>query len=99
MLKGFWRVVLIVMGLLGGSTLALQAQIDTQRVISVGQNAIYFKDYVLAIQYFNSAIQSAPYLAEPYYYRGLSKYSLDDYLGAEADSSAAIERNPFLSRN
>lgn len=96
MLKGFWRVVLIVMGLLGGSTLALQAQIDTQRVISVGQNAIYFKDYVLAIQYFNSAIQSAPYLAEPYYYRGLSKYSLDDYLGAEADSSAAIERNPFL---
>ena len=48
-------MVLIVMGLLGGSTLALQAQIDTQRVISVGQNAIYFKDYVLAIQYFNSA--------------------------------------------
>lgn len=89
-------MALIVMGLLGESTLALQAQIDTQRVISVGQNAIYFKDYVLAIQYFNSAIQSAPYLAEPYYYRGLSKYSLDDYLGAEADSSAAIERNPFL---
>ncbi len=74
----------------------IYAQIDTQRVISVGQNAIYFKDYLLAIQYFNSAIQSAPYLAEPYYYRGMAKYNLDDYLGAEDDTNEAIKRNPFI---
>lgn len=72
------------------------AQIDTDRAINVGQNALFFKDYVLAIQYFNSAIQAEPRLADPYYLRGLAKYSLDDYLGAEADSDAALERNPFI---
>lgn len=89
------RLIAVAMLLIGGIHTS-HAQIDTERVISVGQNAIYFKDYVLAIQYFNSAIKSAPHLAEPYYYRGLAKYSLDDYLGAEADSDEAIRRNPFL---
>lgn len=91
-----YRFLLLALLLLGGIVTKGYAQIDTQRVISVGQNAIYFKDYVLAIQYFNSAILSAPHLAEPYYYRGLAKYSLDDYIGAETDSDLAIERNPFI---
>lgn len=84
---------LLLLGLYGPESIA---QIDTERAISVGRNALYFKDYVLAIQYFNSAIQAEPNLADPYYLRGLAKYSLDDYLGAEADSNAALERNPFI---
>ena len=65
-------------------------------MIDIGRNAIYFDDYVLAIQYFNLVINSKPYLYEPYFYRALAKFYLDDYTGAEADCSRAIERNPFF---
>lgn len=37
-----------------------RAQIDTKNVITIGVNAIFFKDYVLAIQYFNTAIRNSP---------------------------------------
>lgn len=52
-------------------------------------------DYMLAIQYFNQAIKAKPYLADPYFFRGLAKLYLEDYAGAEADCSAAIEINKF----
>lgn len=71
-------------------------QINTERVMTIGRNALYFEDYVLSIQYFNQAINAKPYLAEPYFYRGLAKMNLDDFSGAEADCTEAIERNPFV---
>ena len=73
------------------------SQINTDQVMRIGRNALYFEDYVLAIQYFNSVISAKPYLAQPYFYRALGKFYLDDYAGAEADVSAALERNPFIS--
>ncbi|MDR2087046.1 MAG: tetratricopeptide repeat protein [Dysgonamonadaceae bacterium] len=72
------------------------AQINTNRVLAIGKNALYFEDYVLSIQYFNQVIKSKPYLAEPYFYRALAKFSLDDFKGAENDFNLCIERNPFL---
>jgi hypothetical protein len=65
----------------------LQAQINTDRVMAIGRNALYFEDYVLSIQYFNQVINARPYLAEPYFYRGLAKINLDDFEGAEVDCS------------
>ena len=32
----------------------LYAQINTERVMTIARNALYFEDYVLSIQYFNS---------------------------------------------
>ena len=32
------------------------AQINTDRVMAIGRNALYFEDYVLSIQYFNQVI-------------------------------------------
>jgi tetratricopeptide (TPR) repeat protein len=75
--------------------LPLKGQINTQRMMDVGRNAIYFDDYVLSIQYFNLVINAKPYLYEPYFYRGLAKFYLDDYSGAEIDCSQAISRNPY----
>ncbi len=63
----------------------------------IGRNALYFEDYVLSIQYFNSVIAAKPYLAQPYFYRAISKFYLEDYAGAEADVTGALERNPFLT--
>ncbi|MDL2223584.1 tetratricopeptide repeat protein, partial [Bacteroidales bacterium OttesenSCG-928-M11] len=74
----------------------MKAQINTDRVLSIGKNALYYEDYVVAIQYFNQVIKAKPHLAEPYLYRGLAKFYLDDYSGAERDLTSCIEQNPFL---
>lgn len=78
-------------------SLASKAQINTDQVMQIGRNAIYFEDYILSIQYFNQAIGAKPYLAQPYYYRGVAKFNLEDFNGAESDASLALERNPFIT--
>lgn len=74
----------------------VNAQINVDQVMRIGQNALYFNDYVVSIQYFNLAIQAKPDQAKPYYYRAIAKLYLEDFLGAEQDATLAIERNPFL---
>lgn len=74
----------------------ITAQINTDRVMIIGRNALYYEDYVLSIQYFNQVIKAKPYLAEPYYFRAIAKFYLDDAKGTEDDCSLAIERNPFF---
>ena len=71
------------------------AQLNTDRITSIGRNALYFEDYVLSIQYFNQVIKLKPYLSEPYQLRAIAKIQLSDYQGALRDCNAAIERNPF----
>lgn len=72
------------------------AQWNTERILANGQNALYFEDYLLSIQYFNQIIKIKPYLAEPYLSRAIAKIQLGDYQGADQDCTEAIERNPFL---
>jgi Tetratricopeptide repeat. len=74
------------------------AQINTDRVITLGRNSYYFEDYILAIKYFNEAIRAKPWLDKPYFYRAISKLNLDDYVGAEEDCSLALEQNPFMTQ-
>lgn len=74
-----------------------KAQINTDQVLQIGRNALYFEDYILSIQYFNQVIAAKPYLAQPYFFRALAKYNLDDFKGAERDATLAIERNPFIT--
>ena len=71
------------------------AQWDTERILTIGRNALYFEDYVLSIQYFNQVIKIKPYLAEPYLYRAMAKIELGDYQGADQDCTQSIELNPF----
>ena len=78
------------------AAIAMQAQINTEQVMRIGRNSLYFEDYVLSIQYFNQVIKAKPFLAEPYFYRSVAKINLEDYQGAEADATLAIERNPFI---
>ena len=74
----------------------LFAQINTDRMMTLGRSALYFEDYVLSIQYFNQAINAKPYLNEPYFLRAVAKLSLEDYVGAENDCSRAISINPYV---
>ncbi|MBO5728793.1 MAG: tetratricopeptide repeat protein [Paludibacteraceae bacterium] len=87
------RILIIILCTLN---LALNAQLNTDRLTSIGRNALYFEDYVLSIQYFNQVIKVKPYLIDPYYFRAIAKIQLEDYVGAEADLDIVIERNPFI---
>lgn len=64
-------------------SLAMFAQINTDRVLTIGRNALYFEDYVLSIQYFNQVIKSKPWLADVFLPCCWQKFNLDDYKGAE----------------
>ncbi len=86
--------IIIVAALL--SMVRVEAQINTEQMLNIGRNALYFEDYVLSIQYFNQVIKAKPYLAMPYFYRAVAKINLDDYSGAEADCDKALEINPFI---
>lgn len=72
-------------------------QINTTQVVVSGREALENNDYMKAIQYFNLAIQSKPEQAQPYLYRSIVRFVLEDYLGAERDVTRAIELNPFLN--
>lgn len=91
------RPFLIFLFLLAQLPAKTVAQINTDQVLRVGQNALYFEDYMLSIQYFNRVIEAKPYLAQPYFYRAIAKLNLEDYRGAEEDANLAIERNPFIT--
>ena len=84
--------LLVVFGSLGNISIG---QINADRMMIIGRNALYFEDYILAIQYFNHIIKAKPYLSEPYFYRATGKYYLDDYKGAEIDCDKALELNPY----
>ena len=80
------------------STFSLVAQVNTQRLLDIGRNALYFEDYIVAIQNFNQVIKAKPYLTEPYLFRAFAKLNLEDYYGAISDCDAALEINPFLPK-
>ncbi len=93
------RIYLYIIALLSLLNLSVaKAQIDVEHVISIGKNALHFEDYLVSIGYFGQAIDSRPWLAEPYFYRAVAKLQLEDFGGAEADASLCLERNPFISR-
>ena len=79
------------------ASLPVVGQINTERVMSIGRNALQFEDYVLSIQYFNQVIKLKPYWADPYFYRAVAKLNLDDYRGAEEDVTECIKRNPYFN--
>lgn len=95
MRKSFLYIIMCLLCCL--STIQVVGQINTERVMNIGRNALHFEDYVLSIQYFNQIIKLKPYWADPYYYRAVAKLNLDDLQGADEDATACIERNPYFN--
>lgn len=73
----------------------LSAQMNTTRLLSIGRSALYYEDYIIAMQYFNRVIRLKPYLYEPYILRAIAKIQLEDFNGALLDCNDALERNPY----
>lgn len=93
------RFACLILAISAFSPSMLFGQINTDRVLLMGRNALYYEDYVLAIQRFNMVINAKPWLGEPYFFRGLAKFYLEDYAGAEVDCSSALERNPYSANH
>ena len=89
------RLLMLVLSLWGIGSQS-HAQINTDRMMNIARNALAFDDYVLSISYFNLVINYKPYLYEPYFYRGVAKFYLDDYSGAILDCTETIRRNPYF---
>lgn len=77
-------------------SLPSHGQFNVDRMLLMGRNALFYEDYVLSIQRFNTVINAKPHLAEAYFFRGLAKFYLEDYTGAEVDAGSAIYRNPYV---
>lgn len=77
---------------------ALHAQYRIDKVMEAGRSALYFEDYVLAMQYFDRVISSKPNLYEPWYMKALAEYHLENYTGANADATKAISLNPYVDK-
>ena len=73
------------------------AQYNVEHVILNGRSALYFEDYILAIQHFNRAIDAKPYQYEPWFYRAIAKFHLDDFAGTVSDCNEAITLCPYVA--
>ena len=75
-----------------------KAQYNVDRLITSGEVALHYEDYVLSIQYFNKVLALKPYLWLPWYDRATAKFYLEDFVGAEQDASKAISLNPYIEQ-
>ncbi len=77
-------------------SLGANAQFKIDRLMTSGEIALHYEDYVLSIQYFNQIIALRPNLYQPWHLRGAAKFYLEDFSGAEDDATEAIDRNPYV---
>ena len=52
----------VILLLLSVISIGTRAQFNTDRLITSGEIALHYEDYVLSIQYFNQVIALKPYL-------------------------------------
>lgn len=77
-------------------SLGSYAQFKIDRMLTSGEIALHYEDYVLSIQYFNQIIALRPHLYKPWQLRGAAKFYLEDFAGAEEDATEAIRLNPYV---
>ena len=96
--KIFFRIAFVLLFFLLGGATKVHAQYNVDRLIESGRVAVAYEDYILGIQYFNKVIALKPRLYEAWHYRAVAKFHLDDFRGAEADVSEAINLNPYVTQ-
>ena len=74
-----------------------QAQYDKVNFFYRGRQVLIDNKYPQAINVFNLLIKTDTTLYEAYLFRGIAKYNLNDFIGAQADFSKAIQMNPVYT--
>ncbi len=76
-------------------TMSMQGLAQTRgNYTSQGRYEISKGRYTAAIELLNLSIQQSKFNSEAYFLRGIAKYELEDFIGAEKDFGKAIELNP-----
>lgn len=91
------KIIIFISFLIIGTTSF--AQVNTQRFLAMGRTDLFNDNYSESIKNLTTAIKAEPDKFEPYFFRGLAKYSLGDYEGAISDFTKSIEINPYFSYN
>jgi len=73
------------------------AQYDKQSFFYRGRQALMDSKFPQAINVFNLLIKTDSTLYEAYLFRGIAKYNLNDFIGAQADFSKAVHINPVYT--
>ncbi len=91
-------IIAIMLGaaLLCGSR--VRAQYNREYFFWMGQRCMMDNNYQEAIRTLNTLLRFDEEAYEGYFLRGIAKYNLDDLIGAEADFSTAIGKNPVYTQ-
>ncbi len=73
------------------------AQLNIQNYIEQGKRSLFRNENSDAIRKFNTVIKINPGLFQPYFFRGVAKFNLGDYVGARSDFSKAISLHPYFT--
>lgn len=97
MVRKFLIGILLPVAVLTIGIGTVRAQYNPQYFFWVGRNCMINNDYREAIRTLNTLLRHDEDAFEGYFLRGIAKYNLNDLLGAEADFSTAIEKNPVYT--
>ena len=75
-----------------------RAQYNKEYFYHMGRTFMMNDDYREAIRTLNTLLRFDADAYEGYFLRGIAKYNLDDLLGAEADFSLALSKNPVFTQ-
>ena len=73
------------------------AQYNRDYFFYIGRKQMMDNNFKEAIRTLNVLLRFDENAYEGYFLRGIAKYNLDDLLGAEADFTIAIEKNPVFT--
>ena len=90
------RIVVLLIGIVAVAQVAM-AQYNRDYFFYVGRKQMMENDFREAIRTLNILLRFDENAYEGYFLRGIAKYNLDDLLGAEADFTTAIEKNPVFT--
>ncbi len=79
------------------ATTSVVAQYNRDYFFYIGRKQMMESDFKEAIRTLNVLLRFDDKAYEGYFLRGIAKYNLDDLLGAEADFTEAIEKNPVFT--
>lgn len=87
----------LILGLLLLCSAECSAQYNRDYFFWVGRKYMMDNDFKEAIRTLNILLRFDEDAYEGYFLRGIAKYNLDDLLGADADFTIAIEKNPVFT--
>ncbi len=96
-MKRFIAALLLLISTLTICVETIRAQYNQDYFYWVSRQRMIHNDYQGAISVLNMLLSVNDRLYEGYFLRGVAKYNLGDLIGAEADFSIALEKNPVFT--